>query len=141
LARQLFDGVLRAVESCGPVTLVPHRDRVGFMVRVRFAGVVPRTRWVDLEFWLRRRIEHPRFRRVETLYPHIHLYRVRVASAEEIDAQLTEWLCEAYGVGTQEAPCDPGRVRPAPRGTRGDVRQPRRDGRRRSDVRSGIGGR
>jgi hypothetical protein len=31
------------VEACGPVRLVPYENKVGFMVRVRFAGAVPRS--------------------------------------------------------------------------------------------------
>lgn len=51
------------------VTLVPYRDRVAFMVRVRFTGVKPANKWLDVEFWLTRRVESPRFRRIETLSP------------------------------------------------------------------------
>jgi hypothetical protein len=38
---RLFGVVRRTVEAMGPVTLVPYRDRVAFMVRVRSAGSGP----------------------------------------------------------------------------------------------------
>jgi hypothetical protein len=66
---RLFDAVRQIVEAIGPVTLVPYRDRVAFMVRVRFGGVRPGRSWLDVDFWLTRRIESPRFKKIETLSP------------------------------------------------------------------------
>ncbi len=40
----MFDQVRVLVESCGPVTVVPNRDNVAFMVDVRFLRAVPLTR-------------------------------------------------------------------------------------------------
>jgi hypothetical protein len=99
---RLFGLVRRMVEAIGPVTLVPYRDRVAFMVRVRFAGVKPANKWLDVEFWLTRRVESPRFRRIETLSPYTHLYTVRVAGSSDVDDELAAWLREAYAVGCQE---------------------------------------
>ena len=58
--KELFERFRKMVEGCGPVKVLPYRDRVGFMVRVRFAGAVPKTRWLDVGLWLPRRVEHPR---------------------------------------------------------------------------------
>ena len=99
---QLFGLVRRTVEAIGPVTLVPYRDRVAFMVRVRFAAGKPANKWLDVEFWLTRRVESPRFRRVETLSPYTHIYTVRVTQPSDVDGELAAWLREAYGVGCQE---------------------------------------
>lgn len=100
--RQLFDLVVQTVESIGPVVLVPYKDRVAFMVRVRFGGVRPRMRWLDVDFWLTRRVESPRFLRVETLSPYTHIYTVRVIAPSDVDSELAGWLREAYAVGCQE---------------------------------------
>jgi uncharacterized C2H2 Zn-finger protein len=99
--RELFDRFRRLIESMGPVKLVPYTGRVGFMVRVRFAGAAPRSNWLDVGFWLTRRIESPRLRRVETLLPNAHLHWLRVANASDLDAELAGWLREAYDVGCQ----------------------------------------
>ena len=99
---RLFELVCRSVESIGPVALVPYRDCVAFMVRVRFAGVKPANKWLDVEFWLTRRVESPRFRRIETLSPYTHLYTVRVTEPSDVDGELAAWLREAYAVGCQE---------------------------------------
>jgi hypothetical protein len=100
--RVLFDRLRDEIEALGPVKLVPYRDRVAFMTRVRFAGASPRRKWLDVGFWLPRRIENPRFRRVETLLPNAHVHWLRVSEAGELDDELRGWLREAYAVGRQE---------------------------------------
>lgn len=100
--RDLFDRFRRLVESCGPVRLVPYRDRIGFMVQVRFAGAAPRARWLDVGFWLTRRISSPRILKVETISPAAHIHRVRITGPGQIDAELAGWIREAYAVGRRE---------------------------------------
>ncbi|MBI5709283.1 MAG: DUF1905 domain-containing protein [Candidatus Eisenbacteria bacterium] len=102
--RRLFDRFRAMVETCGPVKLLPYPDRVGFMVRVRFAAAVPRTRWLDIGFWLPRRIEHPRFHRIQTIYPHAHVHLVRITGPRQLDARVRTWLREAYAVGCRRHP-------------------------------------
>ena len=82
--------------------LVTYRDRIGFMVRVRFAIAVPKTRWIDLSLWLRKRSESPRFRRVETLSPEAHVHILRLPTPNELDREVMARLREAYQVGTQQ---------------------------------------
>ena len=99
--RRLFDLVRQAVEAMGPVTLVPYRDRVAFMVKVRFAGAKPANTWLDVEFWLTHRIDSPRFRKVETLTTYTHIHTVRLTGPADVDDELASWLREAYEVGCQ----------------------------------------
>lgn len=100
--RALFERFRAMVERCGPVKVLPYRDKVGFMVRVRFAGAVPRSQWLDIGLWLPRRINHRRFHRVETISPSAHIHVMRVTKPAELDAQVALWLKEAYAVGCQE---------------------------------------
>ncbi|HEY3261657.1 MAG TPA: DUF1905 domain-containing protein [Pseudonocardiaceae bacterium] len=102
--RRLYDAVDAAIRENGPVTVVCYRDRVAFMVRVRFAGLVPRQRWVNMELWLPRRVDGPRFSRVETLYPNTHIHTLRLRDTAELDAELRGWLREAYHVGCGNEP-------------------------------------
>jgi Bacteriocin-protection, YdeI or OmpD-Associated/Domain of unknown function (DUF1905)/Domain of unknown function (DUF5655) len=95
----LFERLRDLVEACGPVTVVPNRDNVAFMVDVRFLRAVPRTRWLDLAFWLRRRVESPRWWKVETLTPDAHIHVLRVTDADQLDAEVAGWVRDAYAVG------------------------------------------
>jgi hypothetical protein len=50
---------------------------------------------------LARRLEHPRFRRVESFSPRNHLHQFRLARLDEVDEEVAGWLAEAYRVGQQ----------------------------------------
>ena len=69
LVRRLFDRFVALVRECGPVTVIPQKTRIAIMVRVRFAGAVPRKHWLDAGLWLTRRAEHPCLHRVEAFGP------------------------------------------------------------------------
>lgn len=99
---KLFDAFLGMVQECGPVKVLPSRDSVVLMVRVRFARAVPKTRWLDVGFWLPRRCEDPRFHKIETISPNAHVHVLRITGIEQLDSQVAEWLREAYSVGCQE---------------------------------------
>jgi hypothetical protein len=57
---------------------------------------------------LTRPIESPRFTRVEYIPPYYFVHRLRLARAEDVDAELRGWLAEAYQVGAQRHVSDPG---------------------------------
>jgi hypothetical protein len=100
--RDLFDQVLAAIRSIGPVRVVPEKTRIAFQVRMSFAQVTPRHAWLDGHVVLARRLEHPRFRRVETFSARNHLHAFRIDRSSDIDAEFRAWLAEAYLVGQQQ---------------------------------------
>ena len=99
---KLFDAFVGAVKAIGPTRIVPEKTRIAFQVRMSFAQLTPRRNWIDGHFVLARRVEHPRFRRVETFSPRNHLHAFRLTSIDEIDDEFREWLAEAYRVGDQQ---------------------------------------
>jgi len=99
--RALFKGVAALVKSIGPVRILPEKTRIAFQVRMSFAQVTPRQRWLDGHVVLARRLEHPRFRKIETFSPRNHLHAFRLTSLAEIDAEFHAWIEEAYRVGEQ----------------------------------------
>ena len=72
------------------------------MARVRFAGAVVHSSYLDAGVWLRRRADHPRLRRIEDFGPLGCVHHFRLESAEDIDAELVALMREAYRVGTQQ---------------------------------------
>jgi hypothetical protein len=100
--RVLFERFREIVESFGPVITVPYRNRIGFMARVRFAGGEPTQRFMEIRFWLDRRLESPRFHKVETITPRAHIYWLRITQLEQFDPEVIGWLRAAYSVGCQE---------------------------------------
>ena len=99
--RALFREVVAAIRAIGPVRVIPEKTRIAFQVRMSFAQVTPRQRWLDGHVVLARRVEHPRFRRVETFSPRNHLHTFRISDPSEIDDDFRAWLAEAYQVGAQ----------------------------------------
>ena len=101
--RDLFDRLSAIINGFGPVKVVPSRDIVAFMVRVRFVSAVPRRRWLDVALWLPRRVEDARFHRIETIVLNAHVHVLRVTEAAQLDDETVQaWLREAYAVGRQE---------------------------------------
>ena len=99
--RRLFNAVRAAIRRIGPVRVLPEKTRIAFQVRMSFAQVTPRRHWLDGHLVLARRIESPRFRKVETYSPRNHLHAFRLYDVDDIDDEFRTWLLEAYRVGQQ----------------------------------------
>ena len=100
--RALFDSVVRLINALGPVRILPEKTRIAFQVRMSFAQLTPRQRWLDGHVVLARRLESPRFRRIETFSPRNHLHAFRLTDMADLDAEFQAWLAEAYAVGEQK---------------------------------------
>ena len=101
VVRAIFDQLLRVARANGPITVLPEKTRIAFQVRMSFAAFVIRKNWIDGHVVLARRLENRRFRRIETFSPRNHLHAFRFESVNEIDAEVSAWLAEAYQVGAQ----------------------------------------
>ena len=99
--RRVFDAVLAAVTAVGPVTVLPEKTRIAFQVRMSFAQITPRHRWLDGHVVLARRLEHPRFRSIQTFSPRNHVHVFRLERVADVDDDVRAWLAEAYAVGEQ----------------------------------------
>ena len=99
--RALFDQVVATVHAVGPVRILPQTTRIAFQARMSFAQVTPRKHWLDGHVVLARRLEHPRFRRIESYSPQNHVHIFRLSQPSDIDADFRAWLAEAYLVGNQ----------------------------------------
>jgi hypothetical protein len=102
VVRELYELVARAVRSIGPVIVLAEKTRIAFQVRMSFAQVTPRKRWLDGHVVLARRLEHPRFRKIETFSPRNHLHAFRLEQPSDIDDTFLAWVREAYDVGAQK---------------------------------------
>jgi hypothetical protein len=101
IVREIYERVVAAVRAIGPVIVLPEKTRIAFQVRMSFAQVTARRRWLDGHVVLARCLEHPRFRRIETFSPRNHLHVFRLTRPNEVDAVFDAWMREAYAVGQQ----------------------------------------
>jgi Domain of unknown function (DUF5655) len=99
--RRVFAELAGAVRAIGPATTYAQKTRIVFQVRVRFASVVTRRNWLDLNLWLKRRARHPALRRVERLPPHDYIHTFRLTALGDLDPGLRRLLREAYATGRQ----------------------------------------
>ena len=99
--RAIFNRLLLLAKRNGPVTVLPEKTRIAFQVRMSFAAFVIRRNWVDGHVVLARRLEHPRFRRIETFSPRNHLHAFRFENVSDVDEEVAAWIAEAYQVGEQ----------------------------------------
>jgi hypothetical protein len=100
--REAFDGFVALGRKCGPVTVYAQKTRIVLQTRVRFASVVVRKQWLDAGMWLKRRVEHPRLRRVEDFGRLGFGHHFRLAGRGDIDEALGVLMREAYRIGEQE---------------------------------------
>ena len=94
--------MVAAIRAIGPVEVLPEKTRIAFHVRMSFAQVTPRRKWLDGHIVLARRLDSPRFRSVQTFSPRNHLHTFRLETPSDIDDEFRRWLAEAYAVGEQK---------------------------------------
>jgi hypothetical protein len=100
--RTTFNRWLQAARACGKVTAYAQKSRIVFMARVRFGGAVVHKSYVDAGLWLRRKVDHPRLRRIDDYGRLGQVHHFRLERPDDVDAELEALMREAYRVGTQE---------------------------------------
>lgn len=99
--REAYERLIAVVRGFGPVTVLAEKTRIALHVRMSFAAVTPRRAWLDGHLILARRIDSPRFHRIEVYSPRNVLHAFRLNSPDEVDGEFAAWLAEAYAVGEQ----------------------------------------
>ena len=100
--RTLFDELLTRIGALGPVTVLPEKTRIAFHVRMSFAVVSPKREWLDGHLVLAKRVEHPVFRKIETISRRNHVHHFRLASPSDLTPDFLKFLADAYAVGEQK---------------------------------------
>ena len=100
---KLYRKFRRMVERCGPVTMIPQKSRLVFMVRMRFAGFTVRKSGLRVGLILERRLPpDPRLVAIERFGPFSYGHYFRIDDAGQLDATMQNWIREAYDSGTQK---------------------------------------
>jgi hypothetical protein len=94
--RDLFDRWVALVERCGPIVVIAQKTRIVFMVRTRFAGAQVRRDRLIANIALPRRVEHPRWTRIEAYGPRWIAHRFDIRRHEDLDdPELAALACES----------------------------------------------
>jgi uncharacterized protein DUF5655 len=100
-----------AARACGPVTVYAQKTRIVFQTRVRFGGAVVRAGSLDAALWLRRRVEHPRLRRIESFGALGYGVHFTLTQPGDVDASLAALMREAYLLARAGPPASRARLR------------------------------
>ena len=83
--------------------VLPEKTRIAFQVRMSFAQLTPRNKWLIGHLVLTRRRRARCVRRIESLSPRCHVHHFRLDRKADIDERFMSLLYEAYQVGEQRA--------------------------------------
>ena len=100
--RAAFRRYVAAARENGPVHVYAQKTRIVLQVCTRFAGAMVRSRWLECAVVLQRRLDDPRFTRIEHVPPKDWVHSFRLAVPTDVDDDVRAWLAEAYRYGTQE---------------------------------------
>jgi hypothetical protein len=98
----LYKAFAAMVRRCGPVTVTAAKTRIAFQARMIFSAVSLTNSALRAQVVLARRLEHPRFHKVESFSPRNHLHQFVITARAQLDETVQAWLDEAYKVGRQE---------------------------------------
>jgi Domain of unknown function (DUF5655) len=102
-AESLYRAFEKLVLGLGPVLLAPAKTRVGFQARMIFAAVNKLSRdRLQAHVVLARRLESPRFTKIETISTRNHVHHFLIETVDQLDDEVLAWLQEAYRVGLQQ---------------------------------------
>lgn len=94
-----YRAIVEVLKALGPLQVAPTKSGINLLSRTSLGGIQLHQDYLDVGFVLTRRLESPRVRSLLQISPRSFVYKVRVASQDEVDAELAAWLTEAYQVG------------------------------------------
>jgi hypothetical protein len=97
----LYRAFLRELRRFGPVTVLPEKTRIAFQVRMSFAQLTPRQRWIDGHLVLARPVEAACIRKIESFSRRNHVHYFRLETSADVSPELIALMKEAYAVGEQ----------------------------------------
>jgi hypothetical protein len=97
--RATYDRLLEALRAIGPFTEEPKKTSIHLARATGFAGVHPRKRSLTLNLRTDHPIASPRIARAEQVSRQRYHNELKLTHPEEIDAELLDWLRQAYMLG------------------------------------------
>ncbi|MGI8827878.1 MAG: DUF5655 domain-containing protein [Chloroflexota bacterium] len=94
--REIYDRLLNVLISFESFREDPKRTSIHLSHEFAFAGVHPRKEFLILNLRTERPIDSPRVRRTEQVSKNRFHNDVKLVSPDDVDAELTGWLREAY---------------------------------------------
>jgi len=95
---RIYEHLLKHARRFGPVQEDPKKTSIHLVNRTAFAGVATRRSAVVLTIKSDRKISSPRIHKSEQTSAHRFHHEVKLNLPAEVDAELMNWLREAYAL-------------------------------------------
>ena len=99
VVRDIYDRLLAALAELGPFQEEPKKTSIHLVRDAGFAGVHPRKSYIYLNLRTDHAIESARISKTEQVSKNRYHNEIKIASPDEVDAELLGWLAEAYALG------------------------------------------
>jgi hypothetical protein len=98
--RDLYARFIEVASSCGPFSYSVTKTAITLKGSRRgFAGVTPKSAWLNGYLDLQRQVTDRRIRRSSPYTKRLFVHHFRVTDPSELDEEFAGWLQEAYAVG------------------------------------------
>ncbi len=99
--RLTFNRFVHLAQACGPVTVYAQKIRIVIQARVRFAGAVVHSDWLEATLWLKRRVAHSCLHRTESFGRLGYGLHFCLRQPSDVDEALAALMRAAYSIGMQ----------------------------------------
>ena len=96
--RKIYDGLLKSAKKFGPVSEEPKKTSIHLVNQTAFAGVATRKSALILTIKSARKLSSPRIHKSEQTSANRFHHEVKLISPAEVDAELMQWLKDAYAL-------------------------------------------
>ena len=94
--RGMYDELLKILNRFGPVEEDPKKTSIHLNRKSALVGVETRKTYLLLTIKADHRIDSPRIEKFEQISAKRVYHKVRITSAKDFDAELKDWLKDAY---------------------------------------------
>ena len=98
VVRAIYDRLIDVLRTFGPFQEEPKKTSLHLVNTSGFAGVHPRKSFLYLNVRMNRPLEGVRVAKSEQVSKNRYHNEVKLTSPDEVDAELTIWLKEAYAL-------------------------------------------
>ena len=94
--RVIYAAIEAHLRSLGELHVDAVRVGVFLKHERKLAEVRPKVKWLSLDLFLPRELDHPRIARRLKVSADRTMHTIKLVSAEDVDAEVQAWLTEAY---------------------------------------------
>ena len=99
IVRAIYDRLLETLHGLGAFSVEPKKTSIHLVNKVGFAGVHPRKSYMYLNLRTAQAIANARVAKTEQVSKNRYHNEIKLDSPDAVDAELRQWLSEAYALG------------------------------------------